>query len=356
MLLHRKTFGKIEDYDVNKSSEYKNKNFLLIFLFLGCRANSIECVILTTKIDNFPPIIEPDTGAPTGETWDVTNIEYAWAMRAPNRLTPSNETKIYDYPVSLYLRMYRYDADPSLPPIQTADVEYEFYEMSHDANLNEFDVSTCYRSKRYEYLHLVFVLKLNRGNITDSRRLNRRELDRDVHYNLINRMQIHYSRITDLEIDHEEVSNDLTVFFTILGRTPNPGSPSGFVDDEITAEEARDIIKQIVDDGQFEFEIRLRGGSIVQFRGEPGSLKSSKQYISTHAQGKKISNETYTVGSQITAALVGALIGLFVGVVLAAVLRIIRKEPMPALPSSIPNPLPTVNFSPKKADTTTSEA
>jgi len=310
---------------------------------------------------NFPPIIEPDTGKPSGETWDTTNIEYAWAMRSQNPFSLSNETKVYDYPVSLYLRMYRYDALSSTL-IQTADVEYEFYEMSHDGNLNEFDVNTCYRSKRYEYLHLVFTLKLNRGNITDSRRLNRRQLDRDIHYNLINRMQIRYSRITDLEIDHEEISNDLTVFFTILGQTPNPDSPSGFVDDESTAEEARDIIKQVVDDGQFEFEMRLRGGSIVQFRGEPGSLKSSKQYMSTHAEGKKVSNEKYTVGSQVTAALVGALIGLLVGVILAVVLRLIRKEPMPALPSSIRNPLPTVNFTPnkqettKKQETTTSEA
>ena len=283
-------------------------------------------------------------------------MEYSWAMRAQNGLIPSNETKEYDYPVSLYLRMYRYNTDPLLPPIQTADIEYEFYEMSHDGNLNEFDVSTCYRSKRYEYLHLVFVLNLNRGNITESRRLNRRDLDRDIHYNLINRMQIRYTRVTDLDIDHEEVSNDLTVFFTILGQTPNPGSPSGFVDDEATAEQARDIIKQVIDDGQFEFEMRLRDGSMVQFRGEPGSLTSSKQYMSTHSRGRKVTHDSYTMGSQVTAAVVGALIGLFVGVVLAAVLRIVRRGSTSAAPAPMSNPMTTVNFSPKREDTAASDA
>ncbi len=276
-------------------------------------------------------------------------------MRSPNTHSSWNRTKHFDYPVSLYLKMYRRE-NPPTSFARTEDIEYEFFEMSHDANSNQFDISSCYRSLQYEYLHLMFTLKLNRGNIIDGNHLNRRQLDRDVHYNLANRMQIRYSRIADLEIDHERVSNDVTVFFTILGPIPNPDSPSGSTDDEPTALQAHDSIMQIIDDGQFGFEMKLEDDSEVQFRAEPGSLKASKQYMSSHTIGKQVIKESYTIGSQVTAVMVGILVGLVLGVILAAVLRIIRKEPMPALPTSISNPLPTVNFRAKKTNDATSDA
>lgn len=302
-----------------------------------CRWNSISCRILTTVLMNFPPIVQTDTGTPTGETWYKTYMEYAWAKRTPdNPLSPSN-TSQYDYPVSLFLRMQR-DADGAQQPSETANIEYEFYEMSHDPNLNQFDTSICYRSKRYEYFHLVFVLEVTRDELADSPALDRFQLDQAVQYNLINRMQIRYSRVTDLEIDHEQIGNELTVFFTLLGQTPDPNSPSGFVEDEITAQRAHDIIKEIIDDGQFEFEMHLGDNSTALFRGKPDSLIASEQYISTHSRGRQMTNDTYTIGSQVTAAVVGAVIGLFAGVALAALLRIIRKKRTTSPPSSIANP------------------
>lgn len=312
----------------------------------------MECIILTTFAEEFPPVIDSDTGRPSGETWDTT-VEYAWAKRSPNaRRFPFNASRPYDYPVSLYLKMSRY-SDPTNPipsNLRTGEVEYEFYEMSHDANLYQFDTSLCYRSLGYEYLHLVFVLKLNRGNIIDSNHINRGQLDRNVHYHLINRMQIRYSRITDLEIDHESVSNDLTVFFTLLGQTPNPGSESGVYNDEPTALNASLIFEKVLDNGEFEFEMTLRDDSIVQFRGEPKSLKTSKTYISTHSRGKQVNNETYDSGSLALAIIAGSFIGLFAGMIIAAVVRIVQKRPMPALPSTITNPLPTINFRSKKTN------
>ncbi len=331
---------------------------MYFYFFLVCRTGSIDCTVLTATIENFPVIVEPDTGKPSGETWKNTNIEYAWAMRSSNTRSSSNGSKVLDYPVSLLLKMYRY-ADPNNPSplnLDTADVEYEFYEMSHDANLNQFDTSTCYRSLNYEYLHLIFILKLNRGDIIDGNHLNRLRLDQDIHYNLVNRMQIRYSRITDLEIDHDSTTNDVLVFFTLLGQTPNPESASGFYDDEPTAAQARDIIQQVINDGQFEFEMRLRDGSEVQFRAEPGTLTTSKQFMSTHTNGKQVTRLSYTSSSLALAITVGSLGGLFVGIIIAAVIRIVKKKPMPAFPSTVSNPLPTINFRSKKATEATSDA
>lgn len=351
--------GKIKEHDVNDLFLKRNDFFKIYIYYLACRTGSIECAILTTVAKDFPPVIDSDTGRPSGENWNSTTVEYAWAMRSPNaRRFPRNATKQYDYPVSLYLKMSRY-IDPSNPipsNLRTGEVEYEFYEMSHDANLYQFDTSICYRSLEYDYLHLVFILKLNRGNIVDSNHLNRGRLDRDVHYNLINRMQIRYSRITDLEIDHESVNNELTVFFTLLGQTPNPESDSGFYDDEPTATQARDILEQVINDGQFEFEMRLRDNSEVQFRGEPSTLKTSKQYISTHSRGKQVVVESYDAGSLALAIIIGSLAGLLGGIIIAAAVRIVQKKPMPVLPSTITNPLPSINFRSKKVTEATSDA
>ena len=306
-------------------------------------------------VKNFPPIIEPDTGKPSGETWDTTYIEYAWARRAPNAPSRSNGTKPYDYPVSLFLRMQR-DEDGPQQPSQTVNIEYEFFEMSHDPNLNQFDTSICYRSNRYEYLHLVFTLQVNREDVADSQELNRYRLDQEIQYNLINRMQIRYSRVTDLETDHEQVGDELTVFFTLLGRTPDPSSPSGAVDDEISAKQAHDIIKQIIDDGELEFKMTLADDSVVQFRGKPDSLTASEQYVSTHSRGKKTTDETYTVGSQVTAAVVGSVIGLFAGVVLTVLLRCIRKKRTPPSKTSVTNPIPTMDLPTSTIDDMASDA
>lgn len=276
-------------------------------------------------------------------------------MRAPNAPPFRNLTKSYDYPVSLFLRMQR-DEDGPQQPSQTVNIEYEFYEMTHDPNLNQFDTSICYRSNRYEYLHLVFTLQVNREDVLDTQNLNRYLLDQEIQYNLINRMQIRYSRVTDLETDHEQAGVELIVFFTILGRTPNPDSQSGAVDDEISAQQAHDIIKQIIDDGQFEFEMTLTDDSVVQFRGKPSSLTASSQYVSTHSRGASTADETYTIGSQVTAAVVGSVIGLFAGVVLTVLLRCIRNRRKPSQERSVRNPIPTMELPMTIADELASDA
>ncbi|CAF5002684.1 unnamed protein product [Rotaria sp. Silwood1] len=111
--------------------------------FRSCRGNTIKCTILTTSVDNFPAMVDLDTGVPTGETWAATNIEYGWSMRAPYARPPSDRPKQFDYPVSLYLKMYRF-RDPNNPSplnILTEDIEYEFYEMAHDLKLSDFDTT-----------------------------------------------------------------------------------------------------------------------------------------------------------------------------------------------------------------------
>jgi hypothetical protein len=227
--------------------------------------------------------------------------------------------------------------------------------MSYERHPYDFDTSICYRSLNYEYLHLVFTLKLNRGDVIDSNTLDRRELERRMFFVLSNRTQISFSRLSGLEIDHERVSNDVTVFITLLGRTPKPDSPTGFAD-EITAAIARDNLQRAIDDGQLYFDLQLEDNTTVQFRAEPGSLKSSKQYMSTHAAGRAIVVESYTAGSQALAVIVGLLIGIAVGAVSVAVFRIVRKEPMPSLPTSISNPLPSINFHAKKTNGAASKA
>jgi hypothetical protein len=306
-------------------------------------------------LEKFPNIIDSDTGRPTGETWEATSVEYGWSVRSPYARPPPDQKKQFDYPISLYLKMYRYQnpSDPSPFTIQTEDIEYEFYEMSHERNPYDFDTSICYRALDREYLHATFTLKLNRGNIIDGNHLDRRALERNIHLNLINIMQIKYSRITDLEVDHEVVSNDVTIFFTILGQTPNPDVPSGVIADEPTAAQANDALKAAINAGQYQFTMKLEDDSDVVFQGVSGSLKASKLYMSTHTVGKQVKTEIYTTGSQVVAVIVGLIVGIVVGIILIGIIRVIRKEPMPSLPSSVTNPLPSINFRSKKTTDTT---
>lgn len=303
---------------------------------LACRTGSMECAVFTTTKPNFPDVIDPDTGAPTGDTWSFTNIEYAWSKRTPHTGSRFNRTQSYDYPASLYLKLSRHD--------HSEDIEYEFFEMSHDSTINRFDISTCYRSRDFDYLHLFFKLIINRDDIIDDNHLDRRQFERDLHYQLVNRMQIRYSRLTNLEIDHEASGNNVTVFFTLLGQTPKPESKSGFDDREPTAAQARTTLEEVINNNQFTFQVHLRDRSEIEFRAVANSLQASKLFTSSHTAAQQIVNLSYTAGSQALAVVVGVLVGLFGGVLLAAILRIVRKDPMPKLPGSIASPLSTINF------------
>ncbi|CAF2262284.1 unnamed protein product [Rotaria magnacalcarata] len=326
-----------------------------------CRGNGIKCATLTTEINNFPPIVEPDTGKPTGETWEATNAEYAWSVRSPYSRPPPDMQKSFDYPVYLFLRFFQ-SRNPSNPPAlnsRTEDIEYEFYEMSYEASASDFDTSICYRSRDFEYLHLGFILKSDTASAIDGNHLDRRFLERELHRNLADKMQIKYSRVSDLTVFHESISNEVTVLFTLLGPTPEPESPTGISNAEITAAQSRDALKNSINDGTFQFSMKLSNdmSTDVVFKAVSGSLKSSKQIMSTHAVGKKSYNEYYTSGAQAGAVIGGIIVGLLIGVILAAVFRIVRNEPMPdikALPTSFTNRLrdksvmPNINFHNKK--------
>ena len=275
-------------------------------------------------------------------------MEYAWSKRS--LVGFMNRTR-FDHPVTLYLKLFRLEnpGEVTLNNIRTEDVEYEFYEMSRERRPQDFDVSACYRSLGYEYLHLMFVLKLNRGDIIDGNHLNRAELEGYTYFVLRNKTEVSFSRISEVEIDHERTGNDVTVFFTLLGRTPSPGSPTGFAD-EITAAESRDRLQRAIDKGDFTFDFTLEDNSTVQFRAEPGTLKGSKLYMSTHTVGKSNKSESYSSGAEALAVIVGLLIGLVVGVIIAAAVRIVRKEPMPAT-ATLTNPMSKINFHAKKTAT-----
>ena len=281
---------------------------------------------MTTSADNFPPFVDSDTGKPTGDKWAATNFEYSWSVRGPFSRPAFNATKGFDYPVALFMRMYRF-ADPSNPSplsVITEDVEYEFYEMAQDLKHTDFDISVCYRANRYEYYHVYFVLKVSKGNIIDSSLLNRRDLERRVIRNIMDATKVSYNRINDVEIDHERVSNDVTVFFTILGQTRKPEAASGVEDSEPTAKKALDDFKAVMDDENFKFDIRLEDNSTVEFKGASDSLKAAAKYMSTYASGQKIVETSYSKNAQATAIIMGTIVGLVIGVLLAAIYRFVN--------------------------------
>ena len=88
--------------------------------------------------------------------------------------------------------------------------------------------------------------------------------------------------------------------------------------------------------------------SSVHFQAVRGSLKGSKEFMSSHAVGKQVFKETYSSGAEAGAVIGGILVGLLIGILIAAVFRIVRKEPMPdvsRLPASISNPLSSLRTS-----------
>lgn len=319
---------------------------------LACRGDTIRCAAVTASIDSFPAIVDVDTGKPSGETWSATSIEYGWSVRAPFARPPSDRDKHFDYPVYLFLRMYRFNnpANPSIFNMRTEDVEYEFYEMSQESNPSDFDTSICYRALHYDYLHLGFKLKVTDGTAVDGNHLDRRLLERQIHSNLVYHMESRYSRVTDVQVDHEKNTDELTVLFTLLGPSPAPGSPTGIAADEPRANQSRSRLERAIDDGKFEFVMKLLDDSstTVQFRGVRGSLQGSKQFMSSHAVGKRVVKETYSSGAEAGGVIGGILVGLLLGILVAAGFRIFRNEPMPdipKMPTSIRNPLPLPSIS-----------
>ena len=284
-------------------------------------------------------------------------MEYAWSIRAPYNRRPPNRESYFDYPVYLFLRMYQHGDGGSPFNTRTQDIEYEFYEMSHETHPGDFDTSICYRANNYEYLHLGFKLQVSRDHAIDNH-IDLRMLERELHRLLANKMQIRPSRITGIEVYHEEVSNVVNVLFTLLGPTPRPESSTGLSENEPRANQSRLTLTTSIDDGSFKITLPLLNDPTVQvdFTSVSGSLHGSRRFRSPHTVGTgKVTNK-YTSGAEAGAVIGGLLVGLFVGILVAAVIRIVRKEPMPAylqISKSFSNPLPNISFYNKKTTTET---
>ncbi|CAF0925763.1 unnamed protein product [Rotaria sordida] len=320
--------------------------------FRSCRGKAIKCAILTTSVDNFPAIVDPDIGMGTGETWAATNMEYGWSVRAPFSTATSDQPKQFDYPVSLYLKMYRF-RDPSNPSplnLVTEDIEYEFYEMSHESKPSDFDISTCYRSLDLPYLHLGFVLKPSNNNPVDSKYLNRRALELNLRSTLANKMQIKWTRISNVELDHIRFDNSIYVLFTLLGPVPIPNN------DESSVETAKVALETAINAGQFTFDITLLDNvqSQIELKAQPNSLKVSQQFMSIHASwvyanvsncnvsncevpnvnnsnnnGQRLKQEKYTAGAKAGGIIGGLIVGIVLGFVVLVLNRFLNKISTP---------------------------
>ncbi|CAF3723392.1 unnamed protein product [Rotaria sordida] len=218
-----------------------------------CRGSTMHCVIYTMLLTNYPPMMNPETGMPSGQNWDETHIEYAWSKR-DSVLTPqANKSKVLDYPVSLFLRTYQRTTTSTGTEYRSEEIEYEFFEMSTDLPNDGFDVSVCYRSRDWPYLHLAFTVKLNKGNMADSNHLNRKELyDRFLLMLQTAMTPISSTRIHQLEIDHDITSalDTLYVMFLLLGPAPIADPIPGDISlttprpiDQLSVEAAREQLR-----------------------------------------------------------------------------------------------------------------
>ena len=304
-------------------------------------------------------MIDSDTGKPSNRTWAATNAEYGWSIRAPTAAPPPGSPKRFDYPVTLFMKLFRFEdpLNPSAANIRSENVEYEFYEMSADRTPKDFDISSCYRANNYDYLHLFFTIKADRNGPLDDSQIIKRRLDFDVYRALWEKTAVKRFRIADVEIEQERAGNVLIVFFTLLGQTRDPDTNSSKTD-EPTASKARDDLERAINAGEFRFWTTLASGSNVTFTAEARSLKAFSEFKSTYEVKGKITEikEESSNGAQATAVIVGLLCGLVIGLIIAAVIRVVLKKPMPALPTAMSNPLPTINFSARNNAAPTSKA
>ena len=321
-------------------------------------------------------MIESDTGKPTGDAWQSANIEYAWSVRSPLAPPPPGQTKGFDYPVHLYMKMFSFTdpLNPSPSNIRVEDVEYQFYEMSDDVHLNEFDTSTCFRSLDLPYLHLGFVLRASNASLVDGNRLDRRSLEINVRQALVTGLQISQTRISNIELDHMRFDNSIYVLFTLLGPAPvaNINEPS--------VEAAKDRLEQTIDAGGFMFTMTLLDDdrSPVAFTAQAKSLKVSQQFVSIHASWvyanlsscnisttkvskcnvpggnqsetivERIIQEKYTGGAQAGGIIGGLLVGIVLGCILIVVIQLLRKKTTSSATPTGTTSVTNANFRPKR--------
>jgi hypothetical protein len=360
-------------------NDFRNDHTAQLSIFISeCRGQAIQCAIFTASADQFPAIVDSDTDITTGEFWAMSNIEYGWSVRAPLSASSIDHPKQFDYPVHLFLRMFRYD-DPNNPTpstMRTDDIEYEFYEMSDDVHMSEFDTSICYRSLNLPYLHLGFVIKISNDSLVDGNHLDRHALERNVENSLVNGLQVSETRISKIELDHIRYDNSFYVLFTLLGPVSLPNS-------EPSVETARERLQATIDAGSFSFNMTLLDydRSQVVFRAQTNSLKASKQFMSIHASWvyanvsscnvsnanfsncnvsstnfsicnannshvnrPRIKQEKYTLGAQAGGIIGGLILGIALGFIVIFIVRFIRKNRTPAGPSIATGGLNNASF------------
>jgi hypothetical protein len=319
-------------------------------------------------------------------------MEYGWSVRAPSSRPLPGSAKGFDYPVYLYLRLYQYDnpMNPSPSNIRTQDIEYEFYEMSHDVKSSDFDISTCYRSLDLPYLHLGFVLKPGNDTRIDEKYLDRRSFERNLQNLLVNTMQVIWARVSDIEIDHIQFNNSFYVLFTLLGPTPLSNN------DEPSIEAARQVLEMAINADQFKFNMTLLDSS-VEFKAQPNSLNAFKQFMSIHASWvyanvsncnvsttttatttdfntnspttttvsncpelnvnnshtitQRIKQEKYTSGAIASGIIGGLFVGIVLGIITLAVIHFLNKKSTSDTSSSIQGGLSNKSFHKSKPAT-----
>ncbi|CAF4068948.1 unnamed protein product [Rotaria sp. Silwood2] len=340
-----------------------------------CRGSTMHCVIYTMSLDNYPPMISPETGMPSAQNWDETHIEYAWSKR-DLILTPQiDKPKILDYPVSLFLRTYQRIATSTGTEYRSEEIEYEFFEMSTDLPNDGFDISVCYRSRNWPYLHLAFMVKLSKGNLADSNHLNRKELyDRFLLMLQTTMAPISSTRIHQLEIDHDITltADTLYVMFLLLGPTPAADPISGNISlttpiptDQLSVEAAREQLRSTINNGNFNINVQLLDSdrSNVTFMAVPDSLQNAKEFLAAHplifnGENTTVSeinmiNMTNTIvhtvvvseektewkwssRAQVGGIVGGLLIGLVVGIVVILIANLVMKKPSSPSQTTLP--------------------
>ena len=301
-------------------------------------------------------------------------MEYGWARRSPFARPILDGPRRYDYPVYLFLKLYRF-ADPTHPSpsnMRTEEIEYQFSEMSHDLEPLDFDTSICYRSLDLPYVHLGFVLQASNESALDSPYVDRRVLERLGRTALVNALQISSKRVSLFELDHIRADHSVYVLFTLLGSTPF--SSHG----EVSIATAQQHLKTTIDAGQLTFNMTLLDNerSSIVFRGKANSLKISKQFMSIHAssvyanisncsttvsncpvanvnqsqtESSRIRREKYTRTAQVSSILGGLVLGIVLGVVALTLVTFLTKRSTSMTSSSIvPGGLNNISFGTKK--------
>ncbi|CAF4356349.1 unnamed protein product [Rotaria socialis] len=347
-----------------------------------CRGSKMHCTINTMVINDYPAIVDPETGFFNGQNWNETHIEYEWSKRDPVMNLPAGEQKSFDYPVSLFLRTHQITETSTGTKYRFEEVEYEFYGMTTDISNDAFDVSDCYRSRDWPYLHLGFTLNLNRGNLVDSNHLDRKALYDSFLITLQTAMRpISVTRIHQLEIDHDvtSTSNTIYVMFILLGPVPiadpisnNETSKTTKSTDQFSVETAREKLRTTINNGDFNINVQLFDDdrSNITFRAVPDSLQNAREFLASHPLIFNLANHTvseinvinmtntivqtlvvfeqkinlkWSSKAQTVGIVVGLLIGLVLGIIIVVAAKFVRK-PLSSSSSTMISMAPITNL------------